>query len=150
MPLVILLTMAIDQLSKLIVQRLMVEGQSVAIISHILYLTYTRNPGAAFGLFPHRKIIFIIVSALVIALMLAVVRRVPERHRLLRAGMGLVIGGAAGNLIDRLRFGMVVDFLDFRVWPVFNLADSAIVIGACLIALGLWRDELRLRTGERK
>lgn len=139
---VILITLTVDQLSKLIVQQLMVEGQSIPIIPAVFYLTYTRNPGAAFGLMPYQTLFFIVISVAVIALMLAAARRISAHRHLLRTGMGLVVGGAAGNLVDRLRFGLVVDFLDLRVWPVFNLADAAIVIGACLLVLEVWRGEL--------
>lgn len=139
---VILITLAVDQLSKTIVQQLMVEGQSAPVIPAVFYLTYTRNPGAAFGLLPYQTLFFIMISVAVITLMLVVARRIPAHRHLLRTGMGLVTGGAAGNLIDRLRFGLVVDFLDFRFWPVFNLADTAIVIGACLLVLEVWRGEL--------
>jgi signal peptidase II len=139
---VILITLAADQLSKTFIQKLMVEGQSMPVIPAVFYLTYIRNPGAAFGLLPYQKLLFIVISVAIIALMLVVARRIPAHRHFLRTGVGLVTGGAVGNLVDRLRFGLVVDFLDFRVWPVFNLADAAIVIGACLLVLEVWRGEL--------
>lgn len=136
---IVLLTLIVDQSSKAIVRYLMVEGQSLPVIPHVFHLTYIRNPGAAFGLFAHQTAFFIAATLVVITLVLVAARRIPEDRWLLKISMGLILGGAVGNLIDRLRSGLVVDFLDFRVWPVFNLADSAIVIGACLLVLEVWR-----------
>jgi signal peptidase II len=78
--------------------------------------------------------LFISVTLLLVAGVLLAYKRLAAGRVLVKTGLGLVIGGALGNLVDRLRYGMVVDFLDFRVWPVFNLADSAIVAGAFLLA----------------
>lgn len=139
--LVALATLVLDQASKELVQRLMWEGESITIIPHVFHLTYIRNPGAAFGLLAHQTAFFIGVALVVVGVVVVGYRRIPEGRRLLRFSLGLVAGGALGNLIDRLRFGLVVDFLDFRVWPVFNLADTAIVIGACLLVLEIWRSD---------
>ena len=78
---------------------------------------------------------------------LAVYRKIPSGKTVLRSGLGLVLGGALGNLMDRLRYGGVVDFLDFRVWPVFNLADTAIFIGACLLVWELLKDGSKPKKG---
>ncbi|MBE3586440.1 signal peptidase II [Desulfofundulus thermocisternus] len=143
-----LIVLVVDQFSKGLVQYLMYEGQSVPIIPHVFHLTYVRNPGAAFGLFAHRTAFFIVATLLVVAGAVAGALRLPPGHRLLRLSLGLVVGGAIGNLIDRLRFGLVVDFLDFRIWPVFNLADTAIVTGAFLLLYTLWREERERKGGE--
>ncbi|MQL52944.1 signal peptidase II [Desulfofundulus thermobenzoicus] len=136
-----LAALVVDQVSKELIQRWMWEGESIAVIPHVFHITYIRNPGAAFGLFPHRTGFFVAVTLLVAAaVVVAHLRLSPARH-LMRISLGLVLGGAVGNLIDRLRFGLVVDFLDFRIWPVFNLADTAIVIGAFLLVLAVWRDD---------
>ncbi len=136
---VVFFTLAVDQISKAVIKHFFVEGQSLPVIPHVFHLTYIRNPGAAFGLLAYQTNFFILATLVVIALVLVVARRIPERRRRLKLSMGLILGGAIGNLIDRLRYGLVVDFLDFRVWPVFNLADSAIVIGACLLVWEVWR-----------
>ncbi|SHF67494.1 signal peptidase II . Aspartic peptidase. MEROPS family A08 [Desulfofundulus australicus DSM 11792] len=143
-----LIVLVVDQFSKGLVQYLMYEGQSVPVIPHVFHLTYVRNPGAAFGLFAHRTAFFIVATLLVVAGAVAGALRLPPGHRLLRLSLGLVVGGAIGNLIDRLRFGLVVDFLDFRIWPVFNLADTAIVTGAFLLLYTLWREERERKGGE--
>jgi len=136
---VVLLTLIIDQSSKAIIKYMLAEGQSIPILPFVFHLTYIRNPGAAFGLFADQTIFFIIATLFVITLVMLVARRIPESRWLLKLSLGLILGGAVGNLLDRLRYGLVVDFLDFRVWPVFNLADSAIVLGACLLVLEVWR-----------
>lgn len=135
---VILLTLLIDQFSKALIKYFLVEGQSVPVIPHIFHLTYIRNPGAAFGLFAHQTIFFIVASVVVLVLALVAIRHVPENRWLFRLSLGLLLGGNGGNLLDRLRSGLVVDFLDLRVWPVFNLADCAIVLGAFLLVWELW------------
>ena len=141
MPLFIaaLLTLLVDQASKALVSSWLPEGQSLPVVPHFFHLTYIRNPGAAFGLFAHQTTFFILATLAVIVLVLVLAGRIPDRRRLLKSGMGLILGGALGNLIDRLRTGLVVDFLDFKFWPVFNLADCAIVIGACLLIWEVWR-----------
>ncbi|HAG10558.1 MAG TPA: signal peptidase II [Desulfotomaculum sp.] len=138
----LLITLFADQLAKNIIQKVMLEGQSVVVFP-FFYLTYTRNPGAAFGLFSYRTNILIAVTILVIVIMTTIMltRPVAEKKRLIRIGMGLIIGGALSNLIDRLQLGLVIDYLDFRVWPVFNLADTAIFIGACLLFKEIWYGE---------
>jgi len=83
----------------------------------------------------YRRDFFLIVTALVIASVLYYSKYVSKDQVFLRASLGLQLGGAIGNLIDRLRSGLVVDFLDFRVWPVFNVADSAIVVGTGVVIL---------------
>lgn len=125
--------LVLDFLSKLAVRLTLPLGQPVPVIPGVFYLTYLRNPGAAFGLFPGRVQIFVIVSVLaMIVLMVANQRLRPPV--LVQAALGLQLGGVWGNLIDRVTSGLVTDFLDFRIWPVFNLADSGIVVGAVVLA----------------
>ena len=105
--------------------------ESVPVIPGVFHLTLVHNRGAAFGILRNQLIVFIAVSLAAIAYIIAVIRRSPGR--LQQAALSLVLAGAAGNLIDRVALGYVVDFLDFRVWPVFNVADSAICTGAGLL-----------------
>jgi signal peptidase II len=137
---VILATFLIDQVSKAAVQSLMFLGESIPVAPPFFHLTYIMNPGAAFGLLAYQTPLFIAVGVLLMIGVLVVYRKIPAKKALVRYGLGLVLGGALGNLADRLRYGRVVDFLDFRVWPVFNLADAAIFIGACLLVWELLRD----------
>mgnify|MGYP003860072617 CR=1 FL=1 len=129
-----IIVLIIDQASKALVRSLMAVGESFSVIPGILYITYVRNSGAAFGLLPNQKVLFFIISLTVIIFILYYNRRMKIANRLLAISLGSLLGGAAGNLIDRLFVGMVTDFIDFRVWPVFNIADSAIVISVILIA----------------
>ncbi len=138
----------VDQLTKFLVTTSMDAGQSITVINNFLYITYVRNPGAAFGLLPYQTVFFVVITLVVAALVLYYYRILSENHKWLRCGLALQLGGALGNLIDRVSGGYVVDFIDITVWPpVFNLADSAIVVGIGVFLIAFWRDpELR---GER-
>lgn len=109
----------------------------------VFHLSYVQNPGAAFGLLKNQTGLFVTVTAVVVLAILFYAGRLEPHMALLGWAMTLVLGGAVGNLIDRLRFGYVVDFLDFRVFPVFNVADMAIVSGTGLLFLYLLRSEGR-------
>ena len=137
--LIILATFLMDQASKAAVQLWMYQGESLPIIPGIFHLTYIRNPGAAFGLMAYQTPVLVAISLILLVGVVLGYRYIKTGGPLLRYGLSLVVGGALGNLTDRLRYGSVVDFLDFRVWPVFNLADVAIVIGAGLLILDLIR-----------
>jgi len=144
---IIMAVLLFDQGSKAAVQMLMHRGESIAVVPPVFYLTYILNPGAAFGILPNQKVLFIITGLLLVMGVLAVYRKLSSGKTVLRSGLGLVLGGALGNLMDRLRYGGVVDFLDFRVWPVFNLADTAIFIGACLLVWELLKDGSKPKKG---
>jgi signal peptidase II len=122
----------------------------VELIPAVLQLRFTTNPGGAFGLFGNLSVLFAVFSVVVIGVVVLASRNLPGRVAAI--GLGLVLGGAVGNLTDRLIRGQgldgeVVDFIDLHVWPVFNVADSAIVIGALLLlVLGL-RGESGARRG---
>ncbi len=131
----------VDQVSKQLVHSMMELGQSVTVISNFLYLTYVRNPGAAFGMFPYQTAFFIAVTLVVVILILYYYRFLNEDHRWMRLGLSLQLGGALGNLIDRVTVAYVIDFINFTIWPpVFNLADAAIVIGIGIFLIAFWRD----------
>lgn len=125
----------LDQISKFIVQKEMIIGQSIPLIENIFHLTYILNPGAAFGMLAHRTEIFVIVSLAAIGLVIAFYRKILSQPFWIQLALALQLSGALGNLTDRLRTGYVVDFLDLRVWPIFNIADMAIVCG---VAIFLW------------
>ena len=128
-------TVAADQLAKVWVQTFLAPGESVALIGPILRLTHVRNSGAAFGLLAGQGPVFMVATAAVLALAVAWTLRSGALRAGTVAGLGLVSGGALANLVDRLRQGAVVDFIDVGLWPVFNLADAAIVTGVGLL---LW------------
>ncbi len=124
----------IDRLTKIAVVRNMSELDSIPVIPGVFHLTYVRNPGAAFGLLPNRTVFFIIVTLAVVALIVFFAGRLGKDGLAYQIALGLMLGGALGNLWDRLHGGLVIDFLDFRVWPVFNVADSSLVVGVLLFA----------------
>ncbi|GAB6181088.1 signal peptidase II [Desulfotomaculum defluvii] len=138
--LVLLGTIAIDQFTKYIVMKNMLLGESIPLLTGIFHLTYIQNPGAAFGLLAGRTWFFVGVTLLVLGAMAFSYRWIQQSGALYQWALGLVAGGAIGNLIDRVRYTKVIDFLDFRVWPVFNLADTAICIGVGLILLDALRE----------
>jgi len=115
-------------------------NQSIPVVTNVFHITYVHNFGAAFGLFAHRTGFFIFVTTVVVLLIFVFLRHLPKEQKLLRAALVLQLGGAMGNLIDRVRLGYVIDFFDLRVWPVFNVADIAIVFGVGLLILDLTRN----------
>ncbi len=133
----------LDQFSKYIVVENMVLGESIPIIEEVFHLTYILNPGAAFGMFAHNRLFFIAIAVIVIGIIIWTRREILASPWEVKAGCGLFLGGAIGNLIDRARQGLVIDFFDFRIWPVFNIADIAICIGVGLIIWNLLKTELK-------
>lgn len=133
----------LDQFSKYIVVENMALGESIPIIEEVFHLTYILNPGAAFGMFAHNRLFFIAIAVVVIGIIIWARREILASPWEVKAGCGLFLGGAIGNLIDRARQGLVIDFFDFRIWPVFNIADIAICIGAGLIIWNLLKTELK-------
>lgn len=131
----------VDQLTKVIVDRSMALYQSIAIVNGFFSLTYVRNTGAAFGIFAgsaemFRRPFLIIVSLVAIGFIFTMLRRLPDNEKGLSTALAFIVGGAIGNLIDRLIYGEVIDFLDCYLgsyhWPAFNVADSFITIGVGL------------------
>jgi signal peptidase II len=130
---------AADQWIKMLVARSIPPGSSVPVISGLLSLTHVQNRGVAFGLLAGISPILMILVALTLVVLLSYNKGRRTWSRATGVGFALMAGGAAGNLLDRIRFGFVVDYLDVHVWPVFNLADAAIVTGAGLVLLVLMR-----------
>lgn len=129
------IVIAVDQASKALVVHSLSHGRVISLLGGIVQLDYTLNSGAAFGILRTRGLIFILVAVIVSVAIVVSYRRVVTSPQLVRIALGLILGGALGNLIDRVRLGHVVDFIDLGWWPVFNLADSSIVVGVALLAL---------------
>jgi signal peptidase II len=110
-------------------------------------LTYTTNTGAAFGVLADRSILFVLIGLVLVAVVIAYWRFLPGKRLLLRVSLGLQLGGAAGNVLDRLREGHVIDFVQVHDLPVFNLADSCIVIGVLLLMAHLLLSPASPRSG---
>jgi signal peptidase II len=128
-----LLVVFFDQVTKICIRLLLAQGESIPILPSVFYLTHVRNPGAAFGIFPNRQLALLVIGLFVVGLILFFLKGLATANRLVAIAFGLALGGALGNLIDRFIYGEVTDFLDFRIWPVFNLADTSIVIGVFLL-----------------
>ncbi len=145
-----LAVLLLDQWTKGIVTRAFEVHQSTNLIAGFFDITYVRNSGAAFGLFASvdsslKAVLLNSVAVLVFLVVSAYALRSSHRSIRLQMGFALILGGAVGNLLDRVRFGYVVDFLDFSIsghhWPAFNVADSAIVAGVGLLFLDMLRNE---------
>ena len=129
----------LDQLTKFLIKQNLQLSQSIPIIKNILHLTYVTNTGSAFGLFKGFNLIFIFFSIIVIAAIFYFTQKIKENEKVLLFSIGLLFGGTLGNLIDRLLYGSVVDFIDLRIWPIFNIADSAVTMSIMLLIVLLWK-----------
>ncbi len=147
--------LALDRWTKLLVQSRLDLDDSVSVIDGFFNITYVRNTGVAFGIFssissPAKSILLSAFAALAAVLVIGYSLQTPLRNRLLHVALALILGGAMGNLYDRLAYGYVVDFLELYVrsyhWPSFNVADSAISIGVILLAIEITRNEAPRRT----
>jgi len=149
LPVIAVLILVIDQISKQAVMTSLRPGESwnpVAALERWVSLTYVTNTGAAFGLFPEYGTIFMVIAVVVVVAIIFYYRHLPGEQWLVQASLGLQLGGALGNLLDRLRHGHVIDFIDFKIWPVLNVADSSVFVGVVILALHLLRDDGRLET----
>lgn len=139
---------ALDQITKIIVQQTLPLYRPVPVLGEFFRLTYIYNPGAAFGLHvgPLSRYIFLGLTVACVVVLLVWFRSTPADDTLRLLAISLVCAGAAGNFIDRLRSARgVIDFFDFGIgtvrWPVFNIADIGVTVGALLLALSLWRED---------
>jgi signal peptidase II len=146
--LISVVVLVLDQLSKWYIDHTMTLHQSRTVIEHFFNISYVHNPGAAFGMLADSAIRVPLLSGVALlasAIILWIFGRLAYDQRLQRWGLSLVFSGAIGNLIDRLRLGVVIDFIDVHWyqhhWPAFNVADSAITIGVGLLLLDFWREE---------
>ncbi|HAH21082.1 MAG: signal peptidase II [Omnitrophica WOR_2 bacterium GWF2_43_52] len=134
----------LDQISKAYISRNLLVGQSLPVLRNIFHITLVHNTGIAFGLLKGYSIFFVVVSLFIIAFITRELMVGHTRNCLAKGiALSLLLGGACGNLLDRLRYGYIVDFLDFRIWPVFNIADSAITIGIMMVAYLVWKKSPR-------
>lgn len=139
---------AADQATKAIVSSSLALGESVDVIGP-LSIHHVQNSGIAFGLFPTATSGVIVLTGIAVTWMLVFFARSGGRHPILPVALGLLLGGSLSNLIDRVRLGHVTDFLDFRFWPAFNLADAFIVAGVAVLIGALLladREPRRLKT----
>ena len=151
-----ILIIALDQILKAIVRLNLNFGESWSPFSGYLKsfirVVHWENYGAAFGLFQGGGVVFGLLAAVVSLVIILFYSRIPHEHVLMRVALAMQMGGALGNLIDRIRFGPVTDFIAVGTFPVFNIADASITVGVALLLFALWYDErkekARLRASE--
>ena len=124
-----LLTILIASVSVILIDQL----SKILITKNIIPISYTTNTGAGFGLFQDSNSLLIWLAVIIIGIIIYLYNKIPEKESLPQISTALIIGGAIGNLIDRIRLGHVIDFIDLKIWPSFNIADSAITIGAIIL-----------------
>src|SRR5213595_3100813 len=143
-------TLALDRWTKALIQKRFDLNESISVIDGFFNITYVRNTGVAFGIFdplslPAKSVLLSVFTAVAAVVVITYSVRSSLRNRLLQFALALVLGGALGNLYDRLAYGYVVDFLELYAgsyhWPSFNVADSAISIGVALLAIEIIRNE---------
>ena len=146
------LVLVLDQLTKLYIDRSMALHSSITVIDNFFSITYLRNKGAAFGILAnsaYRLPFFLLVSAIAVCVIFVVIKKLREDQKLAAISLSLIFSGALGNLIDRVRMGEVIDFLDAHWydhhWPAFNVADSAICVGVFLLAIDMFLEERKAR-----
>ena len=136
-----IILLLLDQISKVLVIRLMNVNHSIELIKNFFYLTYTHNTGAAFSILTGKRIFLILIAIVILIVIFNYLRKNKIEAKLDKLAFSLVIGGSLGNLIDRIVRGYVVDFLDVKIFgynfPVFNLADTFIVVGVFLLLISL-------------
>ena len=133
-----IIILIIDILSKIIIKNILLEKQSITIIKKFFYITYAKNTGVAFSLLSGNKIFIIFTTLIIITILINNIKN-KYINKIEQIAYGLIIGGAIGNLVDRIIYGYVIDFLDFKIfnynYPIFNIADTSIVIGVIIIVI---------------
>lgn len=133
----------IDIVSKLFISNLMDVGDSIIVIQNFFYISYVRNTGAAWSIFSGETVGLILISLIIICFIVYYILKNKPKSRLEKIGYSMILGGAFGNLFDRIIYGYVIDFLDFYIfgydYPIFNLADSFIFVGVILLMIYTWR-----------
>lgn len=141
-----IILLIVDQISKLLVVKLIDINSSIEIIKNFFYLTYTHNTGAAFSILTGQRIFLILVAVIILVILFNYLRKNKVEGKIEALAFSLIIGGSLGNLIDRIIRGYVIDFIDVKIFgynfPVFNLADTFIVIGVFLLIIILTRKEV--------
>jgi signal peptidase II len=133
---IVVIILAVDQLTKFIVSQALNVNETIPLAKGIFDITLVHNKGAAFGILKNQTYLFIGASLVAISLIYSSLRKsVNDKYQIF--SLSLILGGAVGNLIDRLRLGYVIDFFNLYWWPVFNVADSAITVGGILLAYSI-------------
>ena len=140
--LIMIIIIMLDQLSKYWVLLKLKPMGTLPVFEGIFHLHYLENRGAAFGLFQNQRLFFILFTFIIVSGIIWYLIQNQEINKILMISLSLIAGGAVGNLIDRALYGYVIDFLDFQFWPVFNIADAAIVVGQMLLVYFIIKDHI--------
>jgi len=139
----VIITFIMDMLSKIAVVKYINLGESIEIINKFLYLTNVRNTGAAWSLFDNSRYFVLFISAIIIGVLIGYIIKDKSQSKVEKAAYGFILGGAIGNFANRVLYGYVIDFIDIKIfnydYPIFNLADTFIVIGVILFIIYTWR-----------
>jgi len=141
----------IDQIIKFYILKHLCLGQEIPVIKNIFSISFVTNKGIAFGLFSNSNFPFVLISIAVLVCMTLVFisfnkDAISKKARVwIKIAYGLILGGAFSNMLDRIRIGEVIDFLDFHIWPVFNIGDSAICVGAGIFVLNILKNKSKIR-----
>ena len=143
----------IDIISKLLISHFMIVNESIDVINNFLYLTYVKNDGVAFSLLGGNRVFIIIMCLIILGFIIYYIGN-NKINLLDSIGFGLVIGGALGNLIDRVIYGYVIDFIDIYLfdynYPIFNIADMGVVIGVIIILISSFMKERSVKNGDNR
>jgi len=147
--------LVLDRISKILVIKYLSNIGSIKLINNFFYLTYAENTGAAFSFLEGKRYFFILIAVLVVIFLFYYLKKNYNKINMLeKVSFSLIIGGAIGNVIDRIWYGYVVDFLDFRIfgyhYPIFNFADTFIVVGAIILFISMIRDDVNERNNSRR
>ena len=140
-----LFVFSIDQIIKFYVLKYLYLGQEISVIKNIFSITFVANKGVAFGLFSNSNFPFVLISIAVLVCITLVFISLGKARFWIKIAYGLILGGALSNMLDRIRLGEVIDFLDFHIWPVFNIGDSAICVGVGIFVLNILKNKSQLK-----
>lgn len=140
------LVLIADQASKSFVMQHLAPDESVVAIPHTLWWTFVENTHGAFGLFGNSGTLLIVMAIVVLGVFWVAFREAARDSLVVRVAFGAIVGGAIGNILDRVHYHYVVDFIDLRWWPVFNVADSCICVGVAVLVIASLRRDMRART----
>lgn len=129
----------LDQFTKNYVQHHFTLGQSIPVIPNFFHLTYILNRGAAFGILSNQRVFFLLIAFILVLLCWYFRKQIRSKGVSLIFGTAILLAGTVGNAYDRYTYGAVIDFFDFRIWPIFNIADIGICVGVIIIAWHIWK-----------
>lgn len=132
---IVVFCLLFDQITKIIISANMIPGESIPVIDGFFHITYVLNEGASFSILQGQRYFFVILTIIVLAIVIVLLRYIPKDDKIFRYSIAVFIAGTLGNFIDRVRQGAVIDFIDFRVFPIWNVADSLLVISLIIIAI---------------